>query len=140
MSGNKIKKYILLIVSFGFLGCANAKDLPMDSLERSQQSCLALTEEVCAELSWKVGPSTKVENKALLLFKNIRTKEIVSVTSGLQAYLWMPGMGHGSSPIRIDYLDEGVVMLSTIHFIMPGEWELRLQLQGSDEKSFTFHL
>ena len=112
----------------------------MDSLERSQQSCLALTEEVCAELSWKVGPSTKVENKALLLFKNIRTKEIISVTSGLQAYLWMPGMGHGSSPIRIDYLDEGVVMLSTIHFIMPGEWELRLQLQGSDEKSFTFHL
>lgn len=140
MFGNKLKSWLLLSLSLGFVGCAEAKDLPMDSELRSQQSCLVLTEEVCAELSWKIGPSTKVENKAVLLFKNIKTKEIVSITSGLNAYLWMPGMGHGSSPIRIDYLEEGIVLLSTIHFIMPGEWELRLQLPGSDEQSFTFHL
>ena len=47
--------------------------------------------------------------------------------------LWMPSMGHGSSPVKIERLDVGVFKASEIFFIMPGPWDIRYQLKdGSD--------
>jgi hypothetical protein len=47
--------------------------------------------------------------------------------------LWMPSMGHGSSPVKISQalgtagapLD-GVFNVTNVFFVMPGEWEIRV--------------
>ena len=44
--------------------------------------------------------------------------------------LWMPGMGHGSSPVRIERVDVGRYFASEIFFIMTGEWDIHFQLKS----------
>ena len=50
------------------------------------------------------------------------------------ALLWMPGMGHESSPITIKHIGEGLYELSNIYFIMGGHWELHFQLLDAENQ------
>ncbi len=43
--------------------------------------------------------------------------------------LWMPSMGHGSSPVTVTEVREGVYQASNIFFVMPGDWEIRFQIR-----------
>ncbi len=47
--------------------------------------------------------------------------------------LWMPSMGHGSSPVVIKQVAEGTYEVSDIYFIMLGEWEIRFQLKNNND-------
>jgi hypothetical protein len=47
--------------------------------------------------------------------------------------LWMPSMGHGSSPTRVDRVDVGTYRASDVFFIMPGEWDLRFQFSEDNQ-------
>lgn len=54
----------------------------------------------------------------------------------LAVVLWMPSMGHGSSPVTIERLDRGTYRVSEVFFTMAGDWEIRVQLKaGNDVKS-----
>jgi hypothetical protein len=41
--------------------------------------------------------------------------------------LWMPSMGHGSSPVSVAKIDVGTYRASQVFFTMPGDWEIRIQ-------------
>ena len=47
--------------------------------------------------------------------------------------LWMPSMGHGSSPVVITKLSDETYQASEIYFIMLGAWEIRYQLKSNNE-------
>lgn len=47
--------------------------------------------------------------------------------------LWMPGMGHGSSPTETTKIDTGTYRSDKVLFIMPGEWEIRFQVKNGNE-------
>lgn len=54
--------------------------------------------------------------------------------------LWMPAMGHGSSPVTVRPQSDaagsripGVFTASRIFFSMPGEWEIRVQLKNGTQ-------
>ncbi|MBX3021812.1 MAG: FixH family protein [Bdellovibrionales bacterium] len=51
----------------------------------------------------------------------------------LAVVLWMPGMGHGSSPVTVEKLDIGTYRASRVFFTMAGDWEIRVQLKDGDE-------
>jgi len=59
-------------------------------------------------------------------------------------FLWMPSMGHGSSPVTIKKLGVGVYDISDVYFIMDGDWHIKIQLRmGSqilDELYFSYNL
>lgn len=63
----------------------------------------------------------------------------------LAAYLWMPSMGHGSSPVTVEKVSGqiGTFRLSDIFIIMHGDWDMHLQLKRSgsvvDETVSTLH-
>ena len=42
-------------------------------------------------------------------------------------------MGHGSAPVEIKKLKEGVYEISSIQFIMAGDWQLFFQLKDDDK-------
>lgn len=51
----------------------------------------------------------------------------------LHVYLWMPDMGHGSSPVKIKKIAQGEYEVSSAYFIMPGKWEIYFQLKNKDD-------
>ena len=46
----------------------------------------------------------------------------------LNVFLWMPSMGHGSSPVKMKKLRNGEFKITDVYFIMGGKWELKFQL------------
>lgn len=58
--------------------------------------------------------------------------------------LWMPDMGHGSSPVKITKIEQGEYLVNKIYFIMSGKWEVRFKLkrQGKvvDEVVLNLHI
>lgn len=43
--------------------------------------------------------------------------------------LWMPSMGHGSSPVTVERLGVGTYRASKVFFTMRGDWQIRFQLK-----------
>lgn len=54
------------------------------------------------------------------------------------AKLWMPDMGHGSSATTLAPQDLSCTAVERLHFLMPGVWELRLNLVDGDTATFSF--
>ena len=50
------------------------------------------------------------------------------------ARLWMRDMGHGSTPIKITKLSNGIYLLEEITFIMTVEWQLHIELKDQSNK------
>lgn len=57
-----------------------------------------------------------------------------------QAKLWMPDMGHGSSPTALVRQDDFCTRVDRLNFLMPGDWELRVTLVDGDSGVFTFNV
>ena len=87
-----------------------------------------------ASLTWTQGPVSPTESEFILKFWNAETSTengpYEDPTSVLSVVLWMPSMGHGSSPVTIEKLEPGVYRIRRVYFIMPGEWEIRTFLKN----------
>lgn len=55
-----------------------------------------------------------------------------------QAKLWMPDMGHGSSPTTLIPQDNQCTRVERLDFLMSGLWELRVTLMDGDSGVFSF--
>jgi hypothetical protein len=47
--------------------------------------------------------------------------------------LWMPSMGHGSSPVAVEKTGVGEYHATKVFFAMKGVWQLRFQLKEARE-------
>lgn len=54
------------------------------------------------------------------------------------AKLWMPSMGHGSAPTRISARDERCFLISDIDFLMPGDWQVKVETTTGERFVFSF--
>ena len=52
------------------------------------------------------------------------------------AELWMPDMGHGSSPTTLNPVGEGCSEVTGIDFFMPGKWEIRSEISSGEKFVF----
>lgn len=85
------------------------------------------------QLNWITGINTNEEGKAIIILtKNGAVYD--DSTYSLGAYLWMKSMGHGSSPVVITKLANGVYQISELYFSMPGDWQLHLTLNKNNSK------
>jgi hypothetical protein len=89
---------------------------------------------LCIGFKWESELRTDDELAAAITLTNTQG-EAVDAPAGtdLAVQLWMPSMGHGSSPVRIERQGVGAYRASGIYFIMPGLWEVRLQLKHARE-------
>ncbi len=44
--------------------------------------------------------------------------------------LWMPSMGHGSSPVQVENVGTGTYKASGVYFSMPGKWQIKFQIKS----------
>lgn len=83
-------------------------------------------------LSWKWEAEPTRAKAGSLIFKVFHSNayDATPVEQDLAhpaVVLWMPSMGHGSSPTQVDRLDTGTYRASNVYFVMPGQWEIRFQ-------------
>lgn len=90
---------------------------------------------ICAEINWTQGPQTPAESEFILKFWNAQTAKstgpYMDPVQNLSVVLWMPSMGHGSSPVKIEKIENGIYRVRRVYFIMPGDWEVRMFLKDS---------
>lgn len=104
--------------------------------------CLAAAPKVLAEVSVKAASD---KGKALTLTFSgdavTETTEEATLCSEpraalAEAKLWMPDMGHGSSPTSLTRGDEGCTKVADINFLMPGAWQIKVRFADGDHGVF----
>ncbi|WP_413584443.1 FixH family protein [Bdellovibrio sp. HCB274] len=88
---------------------------------------------LCADVQWSLGPQSPAESEFTLKFWNNTDSSsgpFVDPANNLSVILWMPSMGHGSSPVTIEKIETGVYRVRRVFFIMPGDWEIRISLKN----------
>lgn len=87
----------------------------------------------CLNWHWKEMPTQSQPGS--LTFKIVRPNDLdqtpvpVEISSEMEVVLWMPSMGHGSSPTTVEKVDVGSYLVSNVFFVMPGEWEIKFQIK-----------
>lgn len=92
-----------------------------------------------AHCSWAQGPSLGEESVLDVRWASGGSQQPVEAPGAFKVALFMPSMGHGSSPTRLERLfdDKGNPMLggyraSRIYFTMGGKWEVRITVKYPD--------
>lgn len=149
----KIRGLLVSAFAMSFLACnsplfehANAGDLGAgDEKSRHTSSCpLSFPQHgLCAELAWDQTPNDQdAAGFRLTFWKADEATESGPYTTPIDTVavkLWMPAHGHGSAPVTLVQERDaggqaipGVFTGSNVYFVMPGTWQVKVQLkQGS---------
>ncbi len=92
------------------------------------------SEGLCLKAHWDTRATENAFGSMTLTFteRNSPTRP-VSPKRGPFIQLWMPSMGHGSSPVSVTLIEEGIYKAEDIFFIMPGPWDIRYQLKDGNK-------
>lgn len=96
--------------------------------------------DLCAGIYWTKRPTTTKPGEFLFRFWDAKhgSERGPYVDPGETVFvkLWMPAMGHGSSPVTVQASKDGhgkvvpgVFYASDAYFIMSGTWEIWIQLR-----------
>ncbi len=89
-------------------------------------------------INWLSPINTTDSGHFLLISKNNLKSE--DIPRNFEVYLWMPSMGHGSSPVKVNRISAGIYEITDVYFIMEGDWEIRIKLDNGDEASFPYNI
>ena len=68
-----------------------------------------------------------IESMVFLVFD--KAGKLTSPNTDIGIKLWMPEHGHGSYPVDVKEISEGIYQANEIIFTMPGLWDLHFQLK-----------
>lgn len=106
--------------------------------QKKLETCQAkFSSNHCVSYVWEKTPTeTDFGTFLFKIFKQnpVDGSSILEDLSGgvLTVVLWMPSMGHGSSPVTVARLGVGLYRASNVFFTMRGEWEIRFQLKAGN--------
>ena len=91
--------------------------------------------KLCASFTWDTRPTfEKPEGVFVLEFHgDDDSSQFVDLIHPLEVVLWMPSMGHGSSPVTIEHLGMGQYRVSKVNFIMRGDWDIQIRLKNGEQ-------
>ena len=89
------------------------------------------TQDICANYDWIAKPTEDDMGKFTLKFWNRADSAPVNPALTVKVILWMPDMGHGSSPIKLTNQAAGEYLAENVFFSMRGEWQIRFQLKNA---------
>lgn len=117
------KKLILMVVTFvSFQVFADGGDH-----NHTPNYCSATNTKVCAHLGHMSSLNSRDE---VTFVAHVMGAQQVT---DMKVILWMPSMGHGSSPVKLEQTGVNHYQVTQAYFIMPGEWVVRLQFKLSGQ-------
>lgn len=101
--------------------------------------------KIHSHLSWTQGPDAQGgESKMRLEWHDGATHNLIEPGLPFAVTLWMPSMGHGSAPTKIERLLDsqgkavkGTYLVSNMYFVMPGDWDIRVSVKFPDGREET---
>jgi hypothetical protein len=144
MSGKNF--FVSIFTVFIFSACAEPKYVKESGLDNSSQTAQEAKVDcsvsfansgLCLYWYWEKKPTSS--DMGSLIFKTYKLNALDQTPVEVDAVqipnliLWMPSMGHGSSPTKVNRVDVGTYRASNVFFIMPGEWELKFQIKIGTE-------
>lgn len=97
---------------------------------------LALANGLCVDLQWEKQPTDSEMGSFFLKFYSANDPQVtVDPQSQVGVVLWMPSMGHGSSPVKIQKVSDGIYRVYNVFFVMPGDWEIRIRLKNDKNET-----
>ena len=131
---NSLRSLILLSVASVLIilsACARPNyEEPVGPAAGELGSCDAYfaTSDACIDLIWEKKPSeNEMGTFVLEFYRRGERGEFVNLANTLEVTLWMPSMGHGSSPVTVEKLAPGQYRVTRVFFIMGGTWEIQLK-------------
>lgn len=92
-----------------------------------------------AHATWTKGPQVGEESRLQLEWKRASDHAPAEPPGTVKVVLWMPDMGHGSAPTRIQTVPDerghartGAYQVTDMHFIMSGRWHVYITLTSPD--------
>jgi hypothetical protein len=137
---------------------AENQDTSDSSVPRVSCDFLFKSQNLCATLAWVKKPSAEQPGEFLLSFwskdQNPNQAPSYSNPDAAKVFvkLWMPDMGHGSSPVTTAQSvsangapESGVFRSTGVFFIMGGKWEIIVQLKddsgaAKDTAKLIYHV
>ena len=89
-------------------------------------------ENIVLKLYWNEGPRLSDESKLTIILLDDNGRPIDPKNS-FKIMLWMPTMGHGSFPVSVKKLSQGVYEAREMFFTMEGNWDVHFQLIDGDK-------
>jgi hypothetical protein len=137
-----MQKYFLILLTFIILlSCGKSPMSQLASNETSGTESLKTmkifkTTDQNISVTWTTPINSTEEGKAIIVLSQNGTPSALPNQMELNPYLWMGGddMNHGSSPIEISKLSDGIYFISDVRFIMSGKWQLHLELKNNSTK------
>jgi hypothetical protein len=93
---------------------------------------------------FEVVPAVGTDSVLRLTSMNGATHTPMAFTDDVEVVLWMPSMGHGSSPTQVERIAdasgniiEEALRVRNVYFIMGGDWEVRVTLKSADGTTET---
>jgi hypothetical protein len=112
---------IAFFLSFSALAGGSHKHTP--------DVCAAKKPVVCAHLGLPRALNTKAEGEFIV---DIMTPDQAPYTN-LKVVLWMPEMGHGSSPVTLQDMGKNHYKVTKAKFMMVGKWLVQLNFDFNGE-------
>jgi hypothetical protein len=99
---------------------------------------------VHAHATWVKGPQTPAESQLQIEWRDGGTHTPAEPPGTFAVKLWMPDMGHGSSPVQITQTTDssgkaitGTYLVSMMYFTMGGKWDVNVTLKYADGREET---
>jgi len=92
------------------------------------------TESLCVSLRWLTSVSTSSAGSLEIKFWPETGNEAGPYVNSLYVLgvaLWMPAMGHGSSPVTLTQKGPGEYVVENMYFTMRGDWDIQLLLKDN---------
>ena len=140
------RTFILISALFVTTKCAQPKYVHDSTVsnqtsyaQESKADCQIsfVNSKLCLTWFWEKKPTST--QMGSFIFKTYRLNVLdqtpieVDLVSTPQVILWMPSMGHGSTPTQTTRIDQGTYRTSNVFFIMPGDWEIRFHVKNGTE-------
>lgn len=89
----------------------------------------------CLNWAWIKKPtSTEAGSLFFKVYKKDNSEFLLTdFTTIPYLELWMPSMGHGSSPTQTSRTDLGTYLTEKVFFVMPGQWEIKFQIKENNQ-------
>jgi len=144
-----LKFFVLLFITLLFFVSCGKSPLQLEkkTMESSGENNIEVTKKFktldqTIELFWLRPRNTLEAGRFLLISK--KNKVAYDLPENFKIILWMPSMGHGSSPVLINKIGTGVYDVSEVYFIMDKDWQIKVQLiEGAnilEEVNFDYYI
>lgn len=97
-----------------------------------------------AHIAWTAKPTVGTANTLKIEWRSAQDHTLMEPHAQLEVVPWMPSMGHGSAPTRIQKSVDssgtpllGTYEVSNIYFTMGGDWQVLITLTTPEGESET---